>query len=446
MKVVAILASITVAMAFALAVVLMNIDFFESSILQTITAISLSIVIAMAIVLVAVLVKIDYVASSILRGLNKKSDKKIEFDLIKVTWEKRKPTINIAKLDVQVKQPGAQFHLKVDSIQLKPSFALIFKRSVGIEKIVVVKPSISAVIDTEFRVEKSDEVEKSQQVAINSDLLKRIQLIQYVVVEGGLMDIEWKSASATYNSAGTFEMQSLTTEDGYQVQGEIATTMLHDSKIQFELELSNEPELSSVPKLSMGLDIDSLDFGWFDILGLPTIQFSNFSYVLNCNIKSQIIGKSVESVDWNISVTELDRIGNATEAPQTVLISDGKWMKSDATKISGEMEASIKINSLEVTSLLKTISTSLPTNIRSLVETQLYGLEIKHLEATYAGDPTEYLNNPDSSELSVDGEIRNIQFVNRNNLPSIENGSVTFRLSGEKFEVQCFGNFNRDTL
>ena len=199
------------------------------------------------------------------------------------------------------------------------------------------------------------------------------------------------------------------------------------------------------PGAQFHLKVDSLNFVWFDILGLPSIQFSNFSYVLNCNIKSQIIGNSVESVEWNISAVDPDLKGYIAETPQTVLASYGNWMISDVTKFSGQMEASVKIHSLDISNLLKIISNSLPTTFRNIVETQLRGLIIENLEATYAGDPSEYLNDPDSSKLSVDGEFRNINFENENNLPSIENGSAIFRLKEEKFEVRCLGILIRGT-
>ncbi len=401
-----------------------------------VTAVISSVIVALTIIFLIALMNIDYFAPVMLRSLNKNPDLNVDFSHIEVDWEDLKPLVDISDLDVQLNKPGAQLQVAVDSLKVKPSFGLLYKGVVGVEYIVISKPRISGEVDLEYESEISDEKSGIDQSELTQDLLDNIQLVKYVVVEDGVINIVWNSASATLNSVATVDVETWPTENGYRMLGKIESSMHHDSILQIHLELDEATELNNVPRLNMNLDAKSVDLAWFDIAGLPRVQFSNASTVFNSNIKAQILANAFEFVEWELSAVDTKLKGKIANANHSYLASQGKWTKAEGAGFSGQLEASIEIQALDVVELMRTFPTSFPPKFRKHMETRLYSLEIPKIKATYFGNPTEYMKNPDSSKVSVDGEFKNMKFVYGTNLPPIEDGNGTFRLRGKRFEAE----------
>ena len=404
-----------------------------------VTAVASSMIIALTIIFFIALVNVDYFAPVMLRSLNKNPDMNVEFSHIKVEWEDLKPLVHISGLDVQSNKPSAQLQVAVDSLKVKPSFGLLYKGIIGLEHIVISKPRISGEVNLEYENEASDKKSDAAQSELAQDLLDNIQLIKYIVVEDGLINIVWNSATATLNSVATIDVETWPTESGYRMLGKIESSMYHDSILQIRLELDEAKEQNYVPRLNVNLDAKSVDLAWFDIAGLPRVRFSNASTVFNSNIKAQILADSLEFVEWELSAVDTKLEGKIANASHSYLATRGKWTKAEGTGFSGQLEASVELESLDVVELMRTFPTSFPPKFRKHMETRLHSLEIPKIKATYSGDPTEYLKNPDSSKISVDGEFQNMEFIYGKNLPPIEEGSGTFRMRGKRFDAQSTG-------
>ncbi len=323
-----------------------------------------------------------------------------------------------------------------DAIEMRLGSGMFTRSGLQLDYFGITRPQLNGRILLDA-TEASDAEPKPRQPQNFAAYLAALPTIATIRVEQGQYDVALESDELNVQLQGVFQLEGAQREDRYVFEGSFLPQDMSDTDFNLRFESTREPAGQTVSNLS--LNARRMNLVWFTAMWnsfFPqrAVDAANVFAVMDADVDSQWIEGSLDTVSWDINVTDAVLDGAISNVRQFVLVSEGTLSRqSDG---SNRVDVNFDAKSLDVAELLRRYPNLFPQKFYAHASDRLDALWIRQAAGAVSGNwmvPGQPLSD---LRLSVTGEFENYDYRFSEIWPPLLDGQGLAKITDRQIDIE----------
>ncbi len=327
-------------------------------------------------------------------------------------------------------------HFSADAIEVRLGRGLFSRDGLQLDYFGIARPHLSGrIVLHSTQVPDAEAQPRGQQNF--AAYLAALPAIATLHVEQGHYDIALESDELNVELLGEFQLSGAQRDDRYVFEGSFLPQDVSDTdlNVRFESMRSAASETAS----SLSLNARSLNLVWFTALWnsfFPqrAVDAANVFAVMDADVESRWTEGALDTVSWDINLTDAVLDGAISDAKQFVFASNGTLRRQSDD--SNRLDINFDAKSLDVTELLQRYPNLFPPKFYAHASNQLEALWIRHLAGRVSGNlmlPGQAISD---LSLSVTGAFENYDYRFSEVWPPLLDGQGTLKVTDRQVDIE----------
>ena len=362
---------------------------------------------------------------------------RISFDRVVLGLKESHPTIEIQGLSVNRELENGPFNFSAKSTQVRLAIPAFTSKGLQIDYIGIVRPEVKFTFLSEddrrdLGPDQSQDISLS--MARGRYLLPSIRTLN---ISDGSFNLILNSEELDVNALGRFSLDGNYTDDALSIVGRFDSTLHNESVITYKIELFESTDDQTVSEVE--LEVQSLDAAWLGAVwatvaaGKRVVNPAALTAVVDASMKGRLVDDVLESIEWNLTVSDSQLDGNIPDSKNTVAKNKGNW-RIDQTG-SGEIDTEFELSNLDAGELLEKYPSVFPPKFYAHMSERLKALWVRRVNGRFIGNPIKMIRDKDLAGLMIDGSFQNMDFLYGKRWPELVDGSGTFTVRGKRVDI-----------
>ncbi len=397
----------------------------------------LSSVVALGALVVALLfVNLDSLVAWTLNRASDKNNATIAYDRLHTGFEDTRLTLQIDGLSVIGTDPDEQLEFSAESVKLQLAFPVINPDGLHLAYFGVKKPQLSGeiIIDPQdISQSHRQDVERS---SVGVGFVPALSRIHELEIEKGTYDVKLMTENLEFAANGNFEMDGRYYGGRYRLAGSLDSPQHGVSNVRFYFNASETAHGSTDSNLKfIARKVDAVWLAtiWNNIQPALVVDPDNVTAAIDADITGRWRDETLESVQWDVKVTDPELDGEIVGVKQFKFQSDGDWRFGKNR--SNYVDLKFNVVALDMKTVLNRYPAFFSEKFYQHMSERLNSLWLIEGSGEFRGDPLKMASSEFSGLMNATGHFENYSYKFNTKWPPVQDVRGNFTLRGKRLDI-----------
>jgi len=389
-----------------------------------------------ALVAVLLFINLDSLVEWTLNRTSDNYDATITYDRLDAGFENARMTLQVDGLSVIGNNTDEPLEFLADSVKFQLAFPIFNPDGLHLAYFGVTKPQLSGEVLIQPQDTSRSQQKDVQRSSLGVGLVPALSRIHELEIEQGTYDVKLKTEKLTFDANGSFEIDGRYYDGRYRLAGSLDSPEHGVSDVRFYFNASETAHGSTASNLKLtarSVDAVWLATIWNNVQPARTVDPNNVTAVIDADITARWRDDTLESVQWDIAMTDPELDGQITGVKNFKLKSNGEWRFG--RNRSNYVDAKVDVSSLDMKTVMERYPLLFTEKFHRHMSQRLNSLWLTEGSGEFKGDPLKMTRSDFSGQVNASGNFKNYSYKFGDKWPPVDGAEGNLTLLGKRLDI-----------